>query len=119
MARPQSRFAVSAVVLAVFVAYWFLEKLLLLVPGYLELFERFEYYVPRSLLSVAEIALVLLAVCWLRRSGPLKGFRELGLTVPSALQMTTVTLAIVLTLVASRRGWIAPGISSRPSAIRS
>jgi len=74
----------AAVVLAVFVAYWFLEELLVLVPGYRGLFDRFEYYVPRSLLSVAEIALVLLAVCWLHRLGPPSGLRELGLRSPAA-----------------------------------
>lgn len=80
--RPDHR--IAAAVLAVFLAYWFVEDLLRLVPGYLELFERFEYYVPRSLRSVAELVLIVAAVCAIHRTGPRAAVRELGLGPPVA-----------------------------------
>ncbi|MDX1501385.1 MAG: CPBP family intramembrane glutamic endopeptidase [Thermoanaerobaculia bacterium] len=80
---PRVRNLQAAVfVLAVFLVYWFLEDLLSLLPGYRGLFDRYEYWVPRSLRSAAEVALVLAAVCWLHRAGAAAGFRELGLRRP-------------------------------------
>lgn len=76
--------AVTAAVAVVFALYWHLERFLELVPGYRELFDRFEYYAPRSLLSAAEIALVVLAVCLLHALGPLRALAELGLRAPAA-----------------------------------
>lgn len=75
---------VTVAVIVVFALYWHLERLLAWIPGYRELFDRFEYYVPRSLLSVTEIALVALAVGLLRRTGPLRALGELGLRPPAA-----------------------------------
>ncbi len=82
---PRTRdYRIAAVILAVLAAYWFLEDLLKLVPGYLELFDRYEYYLPRSLRSIAEIALVVSAVGFLHRQGPLPAVVELGLRPPAA-----------------------------------
>lgn len=85
-ARPNDRPSQRVVWVAVavtFVVYWFLEDLLKLVPGYSGLFESFEYYVPRSLLALAEITLMVAAVCRLHRMGPVRGAGELGIGPPA------------------------------------
>lgn len=77
--RALNALAVVAVLLLVFE----IEELLRLAPGYREMFEAWGYAVPRSLRSLLEIAIVLIAVCGLRRSGPGRGLRELGFGGPA------------------------------------
>ena len=74
--------------------YWELESLLGLWQGYRGLFDRYPYWVPRSLRSVLEIALILAAVCLLHRLGPALGLRELGWRGPARRAFGVMSLAV-------------------------
>jgi CAAX protease family protein len=73
------------VVLAILVLVSYVERLLLLVPGFRGLFDTYGYVVPRSLRSLVEIAIVLATVCLLHRLGAARGLAELGFRGPVLL----------------------------------
>ncbi len=78
----------------VFLVYWELETLLGLTTAYRGLFERFDYWAPRSLRSLLEILLVLGAVCLLHRMGPGAGLRELGWRRPALVALGVMAAAV-------------------------
>lgn len=80
--RP-GRVGTTLVVLGVLVLVFEIERLLLWIPGYREMFDAWGYAVPRSLRSLVEIGVVLAVVCGLHRAGPVRGLRELGFRGPA------------------------------------
>lgn len=68
-----------AVILAVFGLTVRSQALAVLVPGYSGLYESHPYYVPEGLRSLAEIALVVLALVAVHRYGGTAALGELGL----------------------------------------
>lgn len=97
---------VAAVVGVVFLVYWQLEDVLRLASGYRGLFDEYGFWVPRSLLSLVEILLVLVAVCLLHRLGPWSGLRELGFRGPASRALGLMALAVAPM-------WIAFGVGMR------
>ena len=73
--RPLSR---ALLILAVFWIASRLQEVAVRVPGYRELYESHPFYLPEGLRSLAEIALVVVAVMALRRLGMTGSLRELG-----------------------------------------
>lgn len=72
------RFAHAVLVLAVFAVAARMQGLAVHVPGYRELYDRFPFYVPEGLRSLAEILLVFVVVAAMHRLGPGGALRELG-----------------------------------------
>ncbi|MGD2115479.1 MAG: CPBP family intramembrane metalloprotease, partial [Acidobacteriota bacterium] len=65
-------------ILAVFWIASRMQEVAVRVPGYAELYERHPFWVPEGLRSLAEIALVVIAVAALHRIGVPGALRELG-----------------------------------------
>jgi membrane protease YdiL (CAAX protease family) len=93
-APRNGRALTSVVILSVLLLAFEVERLLVLVPGYREMFDAWGFAVPRSLRSLVEIALVLLAVCCLQRIGLRRGLRELGFEGPVLPALGFAFLAI-------------------------
>jgi uncharacterized protein len=69
----------AVLILAVFAVAARMQSVAAWIPGYRELYDRFPFYVPESLRSVAEILLVFVVVAAIHRLGPGGVLRELGL----------------------------------------
>lgn len=69
----------AVLILAVFAVAARMQSVAARIPGYRELYDRFPFYVPEGLRSLAEIALVVLVAAAVHRLGPGGVLREIGL----------------------------------------
>lgn len=89
----KKKLGLVAAILVVFVVADWLQEVLYLSAAYRELYEQFPFYFPESLKSLLQVVLVIAAISWLRRIGPVGALREIGLLRPPHIGFLFALLA--------------------------